>query len=87
MRREFQTCHYCDPRAIGLKVSDELTVPLCCGHHRHLHLAGNEVLWWKNLEIEPLEIAKGLWAQTHQNPATVGTQKPIEDTANTPIEK
>jgi ERF superfamily len=29
-------------RAIGHKVSDEFTVPLCRGHHRELHRSGNE---------------------------------------------
>jgi hypothetical protein len=49
----------------GLKVSDEFTVPLCRGHHRQLHQAGNEVAWWENLKFEPLKIAKGLWEQSH----------------------
>ena len=56
---------FAQPRALGLKVSDEFTVPLCRGHHRQLHQAGNEVAWWKNLNIDALEIAKGLWEQTH----------------------
>ena len=34
---------FAQPRAIGLKVSDEFAVPLCRGHHRQLHQAGNEV--------------------------------------------
>ena len=38
---------FAQPRAIGLKVSDEFTVPLCRGHHRQLHQAGNEVAWWE----------------------------------------
>jgi hypothetical protein len=37
---------FAQPRAIGMKVSDEFTVPLCRGHHRQLHQAGNEVAWW-----------------------------------------
>jgi hypothetical protein len=41
-------------RALGLKVSDELTVPLCRGHHRQLHQAGNEVAWWDDLDIDAL---------------------------------
>jgi hypothetical protein len=45
------------PRAIGLKVSDEFTVLLCRGHHRQLHQAGNEVAWWERLQINALEIA------------------------------
>jgi DNA recombination protein Rad52 len=56
---------FTQPRAIGLKVSDEFTVPLCRGHHRELHRAGNEVVWWQNRRIDPLEIAKSLWEQTH----------------------
>jgi len=34
---------FAHPRAIGLEVGDEFTVPLCRGHHRQLHQAGNEV--------------------------------------------
>jgi len=58
-------------RAIGLKVSDEFTVPLCRGHHRQLHQAGNEVAWWENPNINALETAKGLWEQTHPKFAAV----------------
>ena len=42
---------FAQPRAIGLKVSDEFTVPLCRGHHRQLHQAGNEVAWWEDLQM------------------------------------
>lgn len=56
---------FAQPRALGLKVSDEFTVPLCRGHHRELHQAGNEVAWWDKLKIKPLDIAKQLWGQTH----------------------
>ena len=61
---------FAQPRAIGLKVSDEFTVPLCRGHHRQLHQIGNEVAWWEDLQINALEIARGLWEQTH--PASAG---------------
>ena len=60
---------FAQPRAIGMKVSDEFTVPLCRGHHRQLHQAGNEVTWWEGYRIRPLEIAKGLWEQTHPQSA------------------
>ena len=50
-------------RALGLKVSDEFTVPLCRGHHRQVHQTGNETGWWENLNINALEIAKGFWAE------------------------
>jgi hypothetical protein len=56
---------FVQPRAIGLKVSDEFTVPLCRGHHRELHRAGNEMLWWQDRRVDQLEIAKGLWERTH----------------------
>ena len=56
---------FAQPRAIGLKVSDEFTVPLCRGHHRQLHQAGNEVAWWGDLQINALGIARGLWEQNH----------------------
>jgi hypothetical protein len=52
-------------RAIGLKVSDEFTVPLCRGHHRQLHQAGNELTWWQAFNINALAIAKDLWQQNH----------------------
>ena len=39
-------------------------MPLCRGHHRQLHQAGNEV-WWERLNFKPLEVAKALWEETH----------------------
>ena len=56
---------FAQPRAIGLKVSDEFTVPLCRGHHRQVHQAGDEVAWWGDLRINALEIARGLWEESH----------------------
>src|SRR5262249_23550719 len=61
---------YAQPRALGLKVSDEFTVPLCRGHHRELHQAGNEETWWRSLNIDPLAIANELWEQTHPKSAS-----------------
>ncbi len=55
---------FAQPRDPGLKVSDEFTVPLCRGHHRQLHQAGDEVAWWHDLDINALEIAQGLWAES-----------------------
>jgi Rad52/22 family double-strand break repair protein len=57
---------FAQPRALGLKVSDEFTVPLCRGHHRQLHQFGNEVPWWEKHKINALEIAQGLWEQSHR---------------------
>ena len=70
---------FAQPRAIGLKVSDEFTVPLCRGHHRQLHQVGNEVPWWENLKIKPLEVAKQLWEQTHPQSAGSPIEAPGEE--------
>jgi len=51
-------------RALGRKVSDEFTVPLCRGHHRQVHQTGNEPVFWEDLEINAMEIANGLWEQS-----------------------
>ena len=67
---------FAQPRAIGLKVSDEFTVPLCRGHHRQLHQAGNELSWWASFKIDPLPIARTLWEQTHPGSADHETQQP-----------
>src|SRR5215831_3087287 len=36
---------FAQSRALGRKVSDEFTVPLCRGHHREIHRCGNEAAW------------------------------------------
>jgi hypothetical protein len=70
---------FAQPRAIGLKVSDEFTVPLCRGHHRQLHQAGNEVAWWKALNIDALPLARQLWEQTRPNQKQANINKPVAD--------
>jgi hypothetical protein len=52
-------------RAIGRKVSDEFTIPLCRGHHRELHRCGNEAAWWRNAGVDPTISARALWLKTH----------------------
>jgi hypothetical protein len=69
---------FAQPRALGLKVSDEFTVPLCRGHHRQLHQAGNEVAWWDDLDIDALAIAKGIWDETHGNKHQANEHAPAE---------
>ena len=77
---------FAQPRALGLKVSDEFTVPLCRGHHRQLHQAGNEVVWWGNLKIDALPVAKALWEQTHpKSAATDSTMPASSNTETNPI--
>jgi ERF superfamily len=50
--------------ALGSKVSDEFTVPLCRLHHRELHRSRNEPLWWKTARIDAIAIARDLWETT-----------------------
>ena len=54
--------------ALGRKVSDEFTVPLCRGHHRELHRRGHEADWWRKVGIDPTVPARVLWLQTHPLP-------------------
>ena len=60
-------------RALGRKVSDEFTVPLCRGHHREAHRCGNEAAWWKNAGVDPTITARALWLETHPLPTTPDT--------------
>jgi ERF superfamily len=55
-------------RALGRKVSDEFTVPLCRGHHRKAHHCGDEAAWWKNAGVDPTITARALWLETHPLP-------------------
>jgi ERF superfamily len=55
---------FAQPRAMGRRVSDEFTVPLCRLHHRELHHVGNELSWWKGLNVNPLPIALRFWQLT-----------------------
>ncbi len=52
-------------RALGRKVSDEFTVPLCRTHHREVHRTSKEADWWTKLGLSPLEVARKLWRQSH----------------------
>jgi len=55
-------------RALGRKVSDEFTVPLCRGHHREVHRCGDETAWWTKAGIDPTVNARTLWLKTHPLP-------------------
>jgi hypothetical protein len=55
---------FAQPRAMGRRVSDEFTVPLCRLHHRELHRISNELSWWNKLNIDPLPIALRFWQLT-----------------------
>ena len=59
-------------KALGRKVSDEFTVPLCRGHHRELHRCGDEAAWWRNADIDPTVAARSLWLESHPLPMGEG---------------
>ena len=63
---------FAEQRAMGRKVSDRFTVPICRLHHRELHRRGNESAWWRRQGIDPLVSAADLWGRTHAvEPAAV----------------
>ncbi len=64
-------------RALGRKVSDEFTVPLCRGHHREVHRCGDEAAWWRSAAIDPTAAARALWLETHPLP-TVADKNEVE---------
>ena len=55
---------FAEPRALGRKVSDEYTVPVCRLHHRELHRYGDEASWWASTSIDPSPIALELWRRS-----------------------
>jgi hypothetical protein len=57
---------FAQPRAMGLKVSDEFTVPLCRTHHRDNHSFGDEVAWWERRAIDPVATSRMLWVSTRR---------------------
>lgn len=68
---------FAQPRALGRKVSDEFTVPLCRAHHQELHRHGNERTWWANQQISPLPVAQELWgASPVQSPPHAAVMSP-----------
>ena len=77
-RRPSESHHlrFAQCRALGRKVSDEFTVPLCRAHHREVHRCSDEGAWWQNAGIDPLAAARTLWLKTHP------LRRADDDTAN-----
>ena len=73
---------FAEQRAMGRKVSDRFTVPICRLHHRELHRGGNERAWWEKQEIDPLPVAANLWAKTHEIAAAANLTGDTDLTAN-----
>jgi hypothetical protein len=61
---------FAQPPALGRKVSDEFTVPLCRGHHREVHRCGDEAAWWNRAGVDPTSSARALWLKSHPLPGT-----------------
>jgi hypothetical protein len=80
---------FAQARGLGLKVSDEFTVPLCRGHHREAHRVGNEAQWWENAGIDALAIAHKLWTETRplRIPPTAAGQDVVLSTSSATIER
>jgi DNA recombination protein Rad52 len=71
---------FVQPRARGLKTSDEWAVPLCAAHHRELHDHGDEQVFWESRAIDAERAAQTLWTQTR-----TGTDANAEGEAAAPI--
>jgi hypothetical protein len=69
---------FAQPRGLGLKVSDEFTVPLCRSHHRELHRHGDEVAWWAKMHLKPIPAARQFWL-------TGPVHEPSSSTSSLPI--
>ena len=70
-------------QALGRKVSDEFTVPLCRGHHREVHRCGDEGAWWINAGIDAIGAARVFWTETHPLRPVAETQNPDMQAAST----
>src|SRR5215472_6784437 len=64
---------FAQPPALGRKVSDEFTIPLCRGHHREVHRCGDEGEWWNKTGIDAVAAARALWLKSHPLPSKSGT--------------
>jgi hypothetical protein len=73
---------FVQPRALGRKVSDEFSVPLCRSHHRAVHRAGAEQAWWKQAGIDPIKIARKLWKQTRMEEGRIEPDPSAQDAAS-----
>ncbi len=79
-------CHahhvrHAQSRGLGLKVSDEFTVPLCAIHHHEVHRTGKEREWWQQRNIDPLEVAGALWRESRPPlPSTATADEPTPST-------
>jgi hypothetical protein len=69
---------FAQPQALGRKVSDEFTVPLCRAHHRDNHRFGDERAWWSRASIDPIATSRRLWSRSHRHIGDTSTQSASE---------
>jgi ERF superfamily len=69
---------FVQPRALGRKASDEFAVPLCRSHHRAVHRAGDEKVWWKEAGVDPIKVARKLWKHTRIQEARIEPEPPAQ---------
>lgn len=77
---------FAQPRALGRKVSDEFTVPICRIHHDELHKRGDEAAWWTSVNIDPAPIALELWRRTRPDRAFSSPPGAAQPEAATPAD-
>jgi hypothetical protein len=77
---------FAQSRALGRKVSDEFTIPLCRGHHREVHRSGDEAAWWEKAGIDPTTTARALLLETHPLP-TISDKVRVEDPTSAIVNK
>ncbi len=75
---------FAQPLALGRRVSDEFTVPLCRLHHRELHRQGDERGWWNKANIDPMPIALRFWQYTRGIPPPAGGNHKPQDPKTDP---
>ncbi len=73
---------FAQPRAMGSKVGDEWTVPLCFLHHRSLHDSGSEETWWQVHGTDALAEAKRLWQQSRKGADEGSAATPVAGSAD-----
>jgi hypothetical protein len=76
---------FAQPTALGRKVSDEFTVPLCSTHHRELHQQGDERVWWAAHKIDALSVAEELWKTSIPNLVRPARSMEISEMTERPI--
>jgi hypothetical protein len=79
---------FAQARALGRKVSDEYTVPVCRLHHRDLHSYDDEASWWAGVGIDPLPIALELWRRSRLTDSLDASgSEPLSDAIPPPAAK